>query len=156
VTRSASTRPRSVHGRGLTIDGRNGHDTLDGGDGVELFIGGNGNDAVDGNPRQRHRSARERPGQLGLGPGDGSDVVEGQNGTDTLDFNGAGLDEIMSLSPNGERSLFLRNVANIRINMNGVERLDLTARRRHGHCQRHVGDRLPPCGRGPVRAHRRR
>jgi hypothetical protein len=60
-------------------------------------------------------------------PGDGSDVVEGENGTDTLDFNGAGVDKIMSLSPNGERSLLLRNVANIRMDMNGVERLDLTA-----------------------------
>jgi hypothetical protein len=60
-------------------------------------------------------------------PGDGSDVVEGENGTDTLNFNGAGVDKIMSLSPNGERSLLLRNVANIRMDMNGVERLDLTA-----------------------------
>jgi hypothetical protein len=33
----------------------------------------------------------------------------------------------MSLSPNGERSLFLRNPGNIRMDMNGVERLDLTA-----------------------------
>ena len=28
----------------------------------------------------------------------------------------------MSLSPNGERSLFLRSVGNIRMDMNGVER----------------------------------
>jgi hypothetical protein len=60
-------------------------------------------------------------------PGDGSDVVEGQDGFDTLDFNGAGADENMSLSPNGGRSLFLRDVANIRMDMDGVEKLDLTA-----------------------------
>ena len=33
----------------------------------------------------------------------------------------------MSLSANGERSLFLRDVANIRMDMDDVERLDLTA-----------------------------
>ena len=33
----------------------------------------------------------------------------------------------MSLSPNGERSLFLRSPGNVRMDMNGVERLDLTA-----------------------------
>jgi hypothetical protein len=60
-------------------------------------------------------------------PGDGSDVVEGRSGTDTLDFNGAGLAESMSLSPNAGRSLFLREPGNIRMDMDGVERLDLTA-----------------------------
>jgi hypothetical protein len=32
----------------------------------------------------------------------------------------------MSLSPDGERSVFLRNVGTIRMDMDGVERLDLT------------------------------
>jgi hypothetical protein len=111
----------------LTVDGGNGHDTLDGGDGDELFIGGNGNDAVDGNRGNDTALLGNGRDIFRWDPGDGSDVVEGQNGTDTLDFNGAGVDEIMSLSPNGERSLFLRNVGNIRMDMSGVERLDLTA-----------------------------
>ena len=111
----------------LTVDGGNGDDTLNGGDGVELFIGGNGEDAVDGNRGNDTALLGNGQDSFRWDPGDGSDVVEGQNGTDTLDFNGAGVDEIMSLSPNGERSLFLRNVANIRMDMNGVERLDLTA-----------------------------
>jgi hypothetical protein len=54
-------------------------------------------------------------------------VVEGESGTDVLDFNGAAANEIMSLSPNGGRTLFLRDVANIRMDMDGVEQLDLTA-----------------------------
>jgi hypothetical protein len=33
----------------------------------------------------------------------------------------------MSLAPNGARTLFLRDVANIRMDMDGVEALDLTA-----------------------------
>ena len=111
----------------LTVDGGSGDDTLDGGDGAELFHGGSGRDAVDGN-------RGNDTGVLGAGedsfrwdPGDGSDVVEGSSGTDTLDFNGAGVNEKMSLSANGERSLFLRDVATISMDMDGVERLDLTA-----------------------------
>ncbi|HEU4543230.1 MAG TPA: hypothetical protein VFR23_19020 [Jiangellaceae bacterium] len=111
----------------LTVDGGNGDDNLNGGDGVELFIGGNGQDAIDGNRGNDTALLGNGQDSFRWDPGDGSDVVEGGNGTDTLDFNGAGADEIMSLSPNGERSLFLRNVANIRMDMNGVERLDLTA-----------------------------
>jgi Ca2+-binding RTX toxin-like protein len=111
----------------VTMYGGRGNDTLDGGDGAELFIGGRGRDAVDGN-------RGNDTGLLGSGwdsfrwdPGDGSDVVEGQAGYDTLDFNGADGDEQMSLTPNGSRSLFLRTQGNIRMDMDGVEKLDLTA-----------------------------
>jgi hypothetical protein len=111
----------------LMVFAGSGNDTLDGGDGVETFYGGSGNDLVDGN-------RGNDTGILGTGrdtfrwdPGDGSDVVEGQSGTDTLDFNGADGAEIMSLAPNGHRSLFLRNVGNIRMDMNDVEQLDLAA-----------------------------
>jgi hypothetical protein len=111
----------------LTVDAGSGNDTLDGGDGAELFIGGSGSDAVDGN-------RANDTGVLGSGndsfrwdPGDGSDVVEGRSGFDTLDFNGAAAAENMSLNPNGRRTLFLRDVANISMDMDDVERLDLTA-----------------------------
>jgi hypothetical protein len=111
----------------LTVFAGSGDDTLDGGDGIEVFYGETGADAVDGN-------RGNDTGILGSGrdsfrwdPGDGSDVVEGQSGTDTLDFNGAAVAENMSLSPNGGRSLFLRDAGNIRMDMDGVEQLDLTA-----------------------------
>jgi hypothetical protein len=100
---------------------------LDGGDGAELLLGGSGDDAVDGN-----RGADT--GNLGSGrdsfrwdPGDGSDIIEGESGTDTLDFNGAGANENMQLVAEGERAVFVRDVATIRMDMDGVERLDLTA-----------------------------
>lgn len=111
----------------LTIEGDSGNDVMNGGDGRELFIGGSGNDAVDGN-------RGDDTGELGSGsdsfrwdPGDGSDRVEGASGTDTLDFNGANVAENMSLSANGQRTLFLRDVADIRMDMDDVEQLDLTA-----------------------------
>jgi hypothetical protein len=111
----------------LTVDGGSGNDTLDGGDGIERFVGGRGDDAVDGN-------RGNDTGVLGSGhdsfrwdPGDGSDVVEGDSGTDTLDFNGAGAAETMQLLPEGGRAVFLRDPATIRMDMDGVEQLDLAA-----------------------------
>ena len=92
-----------------------------------MFLGGNGADTVDGNRGNDTAYLGNGRDSFRWDPGDGSDIVEGQNGTDTLDFNGAAANEIMSLSPNGTRSLFLRDVANIRMDMDDVERLDLTA-----------------------------
>jgi hypothetical protein len=111
----------------LTVDGGGGNDTMNGGDGVEVFFGRGGADSVDGNRGNDTAFLAGGDDSFRWDPGDGSDVVEGAGGTDTLDFNGAAGDEKMSLSANGRRSLFLRDVANIRMDMNDVERLDLTA-----------------------------
>jgi Ca2+-binding RTX toxin-like protein len=110
-----------------TVSGGSGNDSLNGGDGIELFIGGSGNDAADGNRGNDSAALGSGRDSFRWDPGDGSDVVEGQSGTDTLDFNGAPGAENMRLSPNGGRSLFLRDAGNIRMDMDGVERLDLTA-----------------------------
>ena len=60
-------------------------------------------------------------------PGDGSDIVEGQDGTDTMLFNGANVSENFDVSANGERVRFTRNVGNIVMDLNDVERIDLNA-----------------------------
>jgi Ca2+-binding RTX toxin-like protein len=111
----------------LGIDGGAGDDTINGGDGAETLLGGDGNDAIDGN-------RGDDVGLLGAGddsfrwdPGDGSDIVEGQDGTDTLLFNGAGVAENFDVSPNGERVRFFRNVANITMDLNDTERIDVQA-----------------------------
>ena len=54
-------------------------------------------------------------------------MTEGESGFDTLEFNGAAVAENMTLSANGQRALFVRDVGNIRMDMNGIERLNLNA-----------------------------
>jgi Ca2+-binding RTX toxin-like protein len=115
----------------LGIDGGAGDDTINGGDGAETLLGGDGDDVIDGN-------RGDDTGLLGAGndtfiwdPGDGSDVVEGQDGADdgadTLLFNGAGVAESFDLSANGERVRFFRDVANITMDLNDVEFIDVQA-----------------------------
>jgi hypothetical protein len=111
----------------LTVYGGSGNDTMDGGDAAESFYGNSGNDAVDGNRGDDRAYLGSGQDSFRWDPGDGSDLIEGDSGTDTLDFNGAGANENMQLTPNGGRALFLRDVANIRMDMDNVERLDLTA-----------------------------
>jgi Ca2+-binding RTX toxin-like protein len=111
----------------VTVNGGNGDDNLNGGDGAELFIGGNGKDAVDGNRGNDTADLGSGTDSFAWDPGDGSDVIDGGTGPDTLVFNGANVAEQMSLSPDGERSVFRRDIANIVMDMIRVERLDLRA-----------------------------
>jgi hypothetical protein len=60
-------------------------------------------------------------------PGDQSDIVEGQAGTDTMRFNGSNAAEKINLTANGSRLLFTRDVANVAMDVNGVERVKFNA-----------------------------
>ncbi len=100
----------------LTINGGAGDDVLTGSDGNDVIIGGTGNDV-----------ARMGPGDdtFVWNPGDGSDTVEGQDGADTLLFNGANVNENISLSANGTRFRLFRDVGSVTMDTNGVETIDL-------------------------------
>jgi Ca2+-binding RTX toxin-like protein len=96
----------------ITLNGGEGNDLLIGGDGDDLLIGGRGLDTMFG----------------GLGddvfqwnPGDGNDVLEGEEGEDTMFFNGANIAEQISISPNGTRVRFTRDVAGITMDSHEVE-----------------------------------
>jgi Ca2+-binding RTX toxin-like protein len=111
----------------LTLDGGAGNDAINGGDGNDTLRGGSENDAIDGN-------RGTDTGFLGAGddsftwdPGDGSDRVEGDAGTDTLVFNGAAVAESFDLSANGNRLRFFRDAANITMDVDDTERVDVRA-----------------------------
>jgi Ca2+-binding RTX toxin-like protein len=82
---------------------------VNGGPGNDRISGGNGNDTFVWNP------------------GDGSDTIDGQAGQDTLVFNGSAAAEKFDLSANGSRARLLRNVGNITMDLNGIERVDTNA-----------------------------
>ena len=111
----------------VAMSGGRGDDILLGGSGVERFFGGKGRDEVDGNAGNDIAYLGSGRDNFVWDPGDGSDVVEGRSGSDTLTFNGAGAAENMRLTPDGRRALFLRDLGNIRMDMDDVEQLDLTA-----------------------------
>jgi Ca2+-binding RTX toxin-like protein len=102
----------------LTINGGDSDDTIKGSAGNDTVIGGRGSDIA----------------LLGAGddtfvwnPGDGSDVVEGQSGFDTLQFNGANVNENIDISANGSRARLFRDVGNVTMDLNSVERINVAA-----------------------------
>jgi Ca2+-binding RTX toxin-like protein len=111
----------------ITVDGGAGNDTILGSNGIDLLLGGDGNDFIDG--QQGNDLALMGAGDdvFQWDPGDGSDTVEGQDGSDTMLFNGSGIGELFEASANGQRVLFTRNVANIVMDLNDVESIDLNA-----------------------------
>src|SRR5262249_11759430 len=111
----------------ITVDGGAGNDTIRGGNGADTLLGGDGNDFIDGN--QGNDTALMGAGDdvFQWDPGDGNDTIEGQDGTDTMLFNGANLNEVFDASANGERVRFTRNIGNIVMDLNDVERIDVNA-----------------------------
>ena len=112
-----------------TIAGGGGNDSLEGGQAQvaaenETFIGGPGKDLVDGGKGNDTAYLGDGADTFRWDNGEGSDVVEGQDGTDTLLFNGAAVDEQVSLSANGGRLTFFRVQGNVTIDTDDVEIVD--------------------------------
>jgi Ca2+-binding RTX toxin-like protein len=102
----------------LTVNGGVGTDIFFGSAGADLFNGGDGDDTA----------------LMGAGddvfvwnPGDDNDILEGQAGADRMEFNGANISENIDLSANGGRVRFVRDVANVIMDLNDVERIDFNA-----------------------------
>ena len=91
------------------------------------MIGGSGDDQVTGGRGSDTAFLGSGQDTFTWNPGDGSDTVEGQEGRDAMQFNGANVNEQMSVSANGRRVRFFRDVANITMDMNGIEDLNVRA-----------------------------
>ena len=111
----------------VTVDGGAGNDSILGSNGNDTLLGGDGNDFIDGQQGNDVAFLGAGDDVFQWDPGDGSDVVEGQDGTDTMLFNGSAGSEIFNLSANGGRALFTRNLGNITMDLNDVERVELNA-----------------------------
>jgi Ca2+-binding RTX toxin-like protein len=111
----------------LTVDGGAGNDTITGGDGKDVLIGGDGNDLIDGGRGNDVAFMGDGNDTFVWNPGDGSDVVEGQGGADTLQFNGSNVSENIDLSAEGSRLRLFRDVANITMDVTGVEQVNVAA-----------------------------
>jgi len=114
--------------KALTVDGGNGNDTIQTGDGNDAIFGGNGNDRVDAGRGNDSVFLGNGEDFFVWNPGEGSDFVDGGNGdADVMQFNGANANETMSLSANGSRAVFLRDVGSVRMDIKDLEIFNLNA-----------------------------
>ncbi|HET8759341.1 MAG TPA: calcium-binding protein [Solirubrobacteraceae bacterium] len=107
----------------ITVNGAAGNDTLTGGAGNDTLIGGSGNDTVSGGFGFDAVKGGAGNDTFAWNPGDRDDVVDGEAGSDTLAFHGANVDENLDVSANGTRVRVFRNVANVNLDVGGVERI---------------------------------
>ncbi len=111
----------------LTLDGGAGDDELFGGRGADLLLGGDGDDVLAGFKGDDLAVFGAGDDRFEWDPGDGSDLLAGGDGFDTLAFIGANVAERIDLSRNGNRVLFTRDVANVTMDLAGVEQVDFAA-----------------------------
>jgi hypothetical protein len=117
-----------------TIAGGDGNDSLEGGQVQvaaenEKFRGGDGDDSVDGGKGSDTAYLGGGNDTFRWDPGEGSDVIEGQDGSDTMLFNGAGAPAVenITMTANGGRLNFLRDVGNVKMDTDEVETVDFNA-----------------------------
>jgi Ca2+-binding RTX toxin-like protein len=112
----------------IQLDGGDGNDVINGGDGAELLLAGPGNDRVDGGLGADTAFLGEGDDTFIWSPGGGSDVVEGEGGGDLLLFIGAGAGERVELLADGGRLRFTRDLGGIVMDVDGVEGVEFDAR----------------------------
>ena len=133
---TATTLPATVVK--LTLDGGAGNDTILGSQGDDTLIGGDGNDFVFGDNGNDTAFLGTGDDIFEWDPGDGSDTIEGEAGSDLMLFFGANIAETIDIFANGGRALFTRDIANIVMDTDGVERFEFRAL--GGADQINVGD----------------
>jgi len=109
----------------IVLDGGNDSDSINGGDEADVINGGLGNDVISGGRGNDDVFMGDGNDTFIWNPGDGSDTVDGQIGNDTLQFNCANVTEHITLSANGARFTLFRDVANINMDVDGLEIVNL-------------------------------
>ncbi len=111
----------------LTLDGGGDHDVLLGSQGADILLGGDGNDFLDGQQGNDVALAGAGNDVFQWDPGDGNDTLEGQADEDALLFFGSNANENINVVANGGRVLFLRDVANVTMDLDDTERIEFRA-----------------------------
>ena len=111
----------------LTIDGGGGDDTILGSQGADTLRGGDGDDFTLGDNDDDVASMGAGDDTFQWNPGDGNDTLEGQDGSDSMLFFGANIGENIDMSANGGRVRFTRDVANVTMDLDDVEKIDFRA-----------------------------
>ena len=111
----------------LTLDGGAGDDTILGSQGADTILGGDGNDFIFGDNGNDVAFMGAGDDVFQWDPGDGNDTIEGQDGFDTMLFFGSNVSENINILANGGRALFTRDVANVTMDLDGVESIDFRA-----------------------------
>jgi Ca2+-binding RTX toxin-like protein len=124
-TIAATTLPAAVSR--LTLDGGAGNDRLFGSQGADVMIGGDGDDFLFGDNGNDLALMGAGHDVFQWDPGDGNDTLEGQDGIDKMLFFGSNASETINVVANGGRVLFLRDVANVTMDLNDVEQVDFRA-----------------------------
>jgi Ca2+-binding RTX toxin-like protein len=120
---TATTLPAGV--MKLTIDTGTGNDTILGSQGADTVLAGDGDDYVFGDNGNDTAFLGAGNDVFQWDPGDGNDTIEGEGGTDSLLFFGSSASEDINVIANGGRTLLTRNVANVTMDMKGVEKIEL-------------------------------
>ena len=111
----------------LTMDGGAGNDSLLGSQGADVLLGGDGDDFIFGDNGNDLAFLGADADVFQWDPGDGNDTIEGQDGADKMLFFGSNASENIDILANGGRVLFLRNVANVTMDLDDVESIDFRA-----------------------------
>ncbi|MFO1302137.1 MAG: calcium-binding protein [Burkholderiales bacterium] len=111
----------------LVLDGGAGDDTIVGSQGADTLYGGDGNDVVRGQMGNDVAFLGAGDDVFEWNPGNGSDTVDGQEGIDTLAFAGANIGEQIDIAANAGRVIMARNIGNVVMDLDGVERIDFRA-----------------------------
>jgi Ca2+-binding RTX toxin-like protein len=109
------------------ISGEDGDDILLGKRGGDLLLGGAGNDRLTGGEGDDRIFGDAGNDLIIWNLGDGSDIVDGGTGFDELRFDGSGAPETIDVSAVGEHVRLLRDVVNVTMDLDKVERIELNA-----------------------------
>ena len=109
------------------IFGAGGNDTLSGGDANDTIVTGTGNSTVIGGRGNDVIFLGNGTNTVTWNPGDASDTITGQGTNNTLVFNGANVGENITLTTNGTRFQFTRDVGAVTLDVGGVQTVNINA-----------------------------